>query len=731
MNLARAYTRVGAALLVLAITAYCTASGEALLAATAAPAILAGWLWTAPPRRRALPRIAVNVLLGAVVILAVASAMAGNVGVESFAHFAVLLQLVKLGDRRRPRDDGQILLLSVFLSIAALLTDLGLAVGVQLIALVPVLMASVMLYQLQSAAEEAAGPQRSASEYGSESNRAWARHLRRLVGATTVVVFFGAAVVFVAIPRGIGRNAFGDPAGEASGSVTGFTDQIVLGQRSVISESERPVLTVTVSRPGGENLGDEGRTYYLRGAVLDEYAGGVWTVRTGPRAVQEIRRRDFVPGLPYVLGAGARNPIEQRISIRDGESHGGYLFALWRPAAITFNERPRGLLLNSGDRTMIRRGRPGPVEYTVWSALAEPGVREPRERTEVSFPSERVRELAAAVLREGGIEPDPRARPIRDDQAAAALFEVHLRSGYGYTLEEEPIEPGRDPIEQFLFTTRRGHCEYFASAMVAMCRSVGINARVVTGFVASEFVPSTGHYIVRANNAHAWVEAELGRGRWKTFDPTPPAELARAHTSPTGMLGGIRRLVEALQYAWDRSVVSFDEHSRARLLGAGDRPEDRFRPVRREAFDPPASPWLRWGSATVSGAVLVIAAAGAAVFAARLVGWRWPGRRHRSEREMLAGSLPAEQVRFYVQLLTLMRRRGVAKPDWRPPLAHAESLGEQSPELSRAAAAITEIYYRARFGGRPLDRSDLAAAQGWLKKAAEVAAPSSRSGPSR
>ena len=98
---------------------------------------------------------------------------------------------------------------------------------------------------------------------------------------------------------------------------------------------------------------------------------------------------------------------------------------------------------------------------------------------------------------------------------------------------------------------------------------------------------------------------------------------------------------------------------------------------------------------------------------------------------MLAGSLPAEQVRFYVQLLTLMRRRGVAKPDWRPPLAHAESLGEQSPELSRAAAAITEIYYRARFGGRPLDRSDLAAAQGWLKKAAEVAAPSSRSGPSR
>ena len=81
--------------------------------------------------------------------------------------------------------------------------------------------------------------------------------------------------------------------------------------------------------------------------------------------------------------------------------------------------------------------------------------------------------------------------------------------------------PG-DPIGDFLFRYRSGHCEYFATAMVLMLRSQGIPARFVTGFLGGEN-NRLGYYIVRQSNAHAWVEAYLPDSGWTVFDPTPPA----------------------------------------------------------------------------------------------------------------------------------------------------------------------------------------------------------------
>lgn len=67
-----------------------------------------------------------------------------------------------------------------------------------------------------------------------------------------------------------------------------------------------------------------------------------------------------------------------------------------------------------------------------------------------------------------------------------------------------------------------------------MCRTVGIDARVVTGYVAIDYNEATESYIVRASNAHAWVEAEVLPDRWRRFDPTPTADLVRIHEPPRG-----------------------------------------------------------------------------------------------------------------------------------------------------------------------------------------------------
>ncbi len=101
-------------------------------------------------------------------------------------------------------------------------------------------------------------------------------------------------------------------------------------------------------------------------------------------------------------------------------------------------------------------------------------------------------------------------------------LESYLMDNYTYTLDFVG-RSAATPIEDFLFRYRSGQCEYFASSMVLMLRSQGIPARLVTGFLGGEYNPFEGYYIVRDNNAHAWVEAYVAGEGWRIFDPTPPA----------------------------------------------------------------------------------------------------------------------------------------------------------------------------------------------------------------
>lgn len=122
----------------------------------------------------------------------------------------------------------------------------------------------------------------------------------------------------------------------------------------------------------------------------------------------------------------------------------------------------------------------------------------------------------------------PRIRELAQDVAGSALqpyeialrIENHMRTGYRYSLES--TIGGREPLMDFLFATRAGHCEYFASAMAVMLRTMRIPARVVTGFYSTLPEPVGAWYVIRSSSAHSWVEVWIeGRG-WVVFDPTPP-----------------------------------------------------------------------------------------------------------------------------------------------------------------------------------------------------------------
>jgi transglutaminase-like putative cysteine protease len=121
----------------------------------------------------------------------------------------------------------------------------------------------------------------------------------------------------------------------------------------------------------------------------------------------------------------------------------------------------------------------------------------------------RIREYAEAIT-----------SGLTDPAAISNRIEYHLKSKYAYSLESNISS--REPLVDFLFNSRAGHCEYFASAMAVMLRTLKIPTRVVTGFYASLPEPIGPWYVIRSSNAHSWVEVWIDGKGWVVYDPTPP-----------------------------------------------------------------------------------------------------------------------------------------------------------------------------------------------------------------
>jgi len=138
------------------------------------------------------------------------------------------------------------------------------------------------------------------------------------------------------------------------------------------------------------------------------------------------------------------------------------------------------------------------------------------------------------------------------DYDKAAAIERYLKTTFTYTLQL-PSTRQADPLAHFLFERKQGHCEYFASAMAVMLRTLRIPSRVVTGFKTNEFNDITSQYVIRGSDAHAWVEAYFPERGWVTFDPTPGSG-AYAHTS----WGRISMYTDAMASFWREWVVNYD-----------------------------------------------------------------------------------------------------------------------------------------------------------------------------
>jgi len=302
-----------------------------------------------------------------------------------------------------------------------------------------------------------------------------------------------------------------------------------------------------------------------------------------------------------------------------------------------------------------------------------------------------------------------------DPLSAALRLEQHLRTAYEYTPDTIFSSQGHTPLEEFLFHTRRGHCEYFASALAVMLRTVGIPSRLVTGFSATHYNPVTGYYEVRALDGHAWVEGYLDEIGWVTLEATPFYNLPEARQCRTtaGELGRyLDRLTRIVQETapnsptarWLTVVGRVLTMTKQALIGAYETVRDLLR-------------WLApYAAATaVAGVALVtLVLALRTPVLDRLALWRL--------RRGAAGDATGFVLRCYRELEAWFRRRGRGRPPWATAEEFAVQLGEELPHLRTPLDRLVGHFSVARYGSRPVTREHAGAVHEAFLEVAQGAA---------
>ena len=658
------------------------------------------WLTSVKPNKP-VSRLVINTILMLVIAIAGVEMLRSGVGVAAFAVFVALLLVVKLLDLRSSRDDGQVLVLCLSILVAAVLTSNSLMTGCMMVLECILLLRAFLLFQIHSVVS-------MGSTRNARISKPARIDIRSMMIASGFLCALIGSVVFIVLPRNIGTQAFGQWG--STRSVSGFSPDVELGRAGFISTSTKPVLDLTVTDRNARNVGSEnGSPIYLRGSVLELYDGGNWRRSVVTRVPLSERIMHYQPYTTLRNRGSQRNETWDRqyeITMRGVSDGPVYLFAPWRTVELRIGSESMRIGYDFNRGIFLKDGIGGSFSYDVRSVneaysdvqIADDVVRSSTVPTSID-PA--IAELAREVLTEVGAEPDPAVRPIAMDASVVRVLEMHLRTHYQYTLDAQPVPNGEDATSWFLFERQMGHCEYYASALTLMCRSVGIPARVVTGYIASDFNPVTEQYVVRESNAHAWVEAEIAPGEWRTFDGTPPSDFHDIHVPDPSLWRSISRVYESVEFMWGRAVIGYDSDTRRKLMGDtpsdfglakwGDRVISRIAAGRAELV-------------TRAGLVALIVFTGSmfvglailryqSIFAVVVQSWRalleriGMGFRQRVQ--------PNQQLhRLETAIRIALRRTGLPKPDWMPLRSHLEEHQvelEKYPRLNLALHEATDL----------------------------------------
>lgn len=354
-----------------------------------------------------------------------------------------------------------------------------------------------------------------------------------------------------------------------------------------------------------------------------------------------------------------------------------------------------------------RPGLPEFISYTAYSEIFEPdqatlrGVS--REQYTRFFENETSGEYFRVHFLQIPTSLDPRIRSLAADITKDAMtpydevvaIKDYLENEYTYSLDLG-IPFKDDPLAHFLFTSKSGHCEYFATAMTIMTRSIGIPARLVKGFQKGEWNHDGRYYEVRQRDAHAWVEVFFLNHGWVEFDASPRAVAdAYFERRRSAIARAFNKRFLSLQILWRKHIVGYNDMRQTRL----------FSKIKNILRDSPKRLADLMGK-LVGSAALASYLLGGVVAAGLLVAAYFGGRKLKLLPSL---SWPAPRrgksgygTAFYERMLSALEKKKIVKPLYMTPLEFLEQPPLREHPMFSDIQAVTAIYNRVRFGGHPL-----------------------------
>lgn len=545
-------------------------------------------------------------------------------------------------------------------------------------------------------------------------NRERDRRLNRALSLAALSVAVGAillgGVLFFFFPRVsagyLGRASF------SPSLMTGFSDNIELGQIGEIKKNSAVVLRVQTGKPIGYNL------LRWRGIALTTFDGKRWTSSEHDRQTLQPSSDGWIytadpAQKPDSPGQGIVYTVFLEPIATDAIFVPGKVFSLKGnfsgEGANSYSATHRNYILRDSTDTLLNPFRNyTAMRYAGFSRL--PPLNAAKLRAASTHYSQEITETYLQLPRL-----DPRipalAREITKNALTpfdkAVRIESYLRDRFAYTLNLTG-KPGDDPLAHFLFETRAGHCEYFASSMAILLRTLGIPSREVNGFLPGEYNDLGGDYIVRASDAHSWVEVYFPGAGWQVFDPTPAAP-----ESATNFLTRLGQYVDWMEITWNEWVIGYDFAHQLVLAHNLQRNSRNWSDTARGWFERKQREGKRWlkswefrhgtlGYLLPVVLVLFIVALRFNLFVeiARRLRLFLQLRASKSVR-----SDPQLASRLYAELLRTLARRGLTRIESQTPFEFAAAVN--SPRLAPAVREFTQIYAHARFGGAPCNTTRL------------------------
>lgn len=530
------------------------------------------------------------------------------------------------------------------------------------------------------------------------------RDLGRVAGALAgacvlllVTIVVGTVALFFLVPRKATGGYLSSLAAR-SGISTGFSEEVRLGEIGQIQQSNEVVMHVKFA--SGTRVPAD---LLWRGIALENFDGRRWSADPEEKLAMNVPNEDAIlPSFRSLSDA----PIEGKevsydVSLEPFGSR--VFFVLRQPLAI--KSRTRMVAIDSNGTIFNADSSRAITDYSVVSRIPA-RVRLGRKQQTNQAINQRYLELPNYI--------DARisslAERITSNQGTnflkASAIERYLSTNYGYTLQL-PLVPPKDPVANFLFERKAGHCEYFASSMAVMLRMLGIPSRIVNGFRGGVYNDLTDTYIVRARDAHSWVEAYFPEYGWYTFDPTPGG------SQP--VVGGVNRAflyLDAMREFWHDWVVDYDSGHQASLaISAARRGRSQFEHLRewclslyqrslRRAdavsnnIQKHAEAWIWW----TAGALFL------------LFGWLAGPKLYRTIRQLRIARKPTLEPHsaatiWYGRALRLLSKRGIRKSGTQTPQEFLRTV--PSPAMRRWVEQFTVHYERARFGDSAPDAERL------------------------